>query len=131
VISAENSVPEFKRAMAVAEDMAEIEDATKQLGQIIRQFITDSFGDALYARAKENMGVMRQELINLEEPGLYNAFVRDLKKRLLSGELGGDRREMWWNIKVSRLGLIDQGLSEVSKVTKEEADEVCRLPRLE
>lgn len=51
-------------------------------------------------------------------------FVGDLKKRLLSGELGGDRREMWWKVRKARLGLIDAKESEVSEVTEGEAKEV-------
>jgi ATP-dependent DNA helicase 2 subunit 2 len=128
-ITKENAIPGFRRAISVSEEVSEIEDAAKQMGEIVRELISDSFGDSLYARATEDMGVMREELINMEEPGYYNAFVRDLKKRLLSGELGGDRREMWWQIRVSRLGLIDKAQSEVSRITKEEADEVCHLPR--
>jgi len=128
-ISPDNAIPDFKRALNTAEQLSEIEDAAKQMGEIVRQLITDSFADSLYARAKENLGVMRWELIALEEPALYNSFVTDLKKRLLSGALGGDRRDMWLQIKVSRLGLIDNTQSEVSTVSREDAEEVsfCRL----
>ncbi|EEU46616.1 uncharacterized protein NECHADRAFT_68667 [Fusarium vanettenii 77-13-4] len=117
-------VPEFKQMLAATEEVAQIEEAAKQMGAIITTFITESFGDAKYARAMECLGVMREELTNLEEPGLYNTFVRDMKKQLLSGDLGGDRRDFWFKVRWSRMGLIDKKQSEVSTVSPEEADEV-------
>ncbi|UNI14090.1 ATP-dependent DNA helicase yku80 [Purpureocillium takamizusanense] len=122
-ISRENPVPDFKRALAVAEEVGEIEDAAKQMGAIVRSLVTDSFGDSKYAQAMECIGTMRDELTDLEEPDVYNSFVRDLKKGLLSGALGGDRRDFWFKVRWSRQGLIEQDQSEVSKVTHEEAEE--------
>nr|AYJ71529.1 Ku family DNA helicase [Purpureocillium lavendulum] len=124
-ISQENPVPDFKRALAVAEEVGDIENAAKQMATIVRSLVTDSFGDSKYAQAMECIGTMRDELINLEEPDVYNTFVRDLKKGLLSGALGGDRRDFWFKVRWSRQGLVDQDQSEVSKVTHEEAEEVC------
>jgi ATP-dependent DNA helicase 2 subunit 2 len=123
-VSADNAIPEYKQILAASEDLPEIEAATKQMGDIVRSLVTDSFGDANYSRAIESMRVMRDELIKFEEPGYYNTFIQDLKKRILSGELGGDRREMWWHIKISRLGLIDDNQSEASDITAADADEV-------
>ncbi|TFB05911.1 ATP-dependent DNA helicase II subunit 2 [Trichoderma ghanense] len=122
-ISPENAIPDFKRALDSSEEVEQIADATKQMGAIVRSLITDSFGDSKYAQAMEGIGAMREELINLEEPGLYNDFVRDLKKSLLSGALGGDRRDFWFKMRWAKLGLVDQKQSEVSTVTLEEADE--------
>ncbi|KAM5351320.1 hypothetical protein ACJ41O_004043 [Fusarium nematophilum] len=122
-IDPDNAVPEFKQILAATEELSEIEDAAKQMGAIITTFVTDSFGDAKYPRAMECLGVMREELINMEEPGLYNTFVRDMKKQLLSGALGGDRRDFWFKIRWSRMGLIDKKQSEVSDVSAEDADE--------
>jgi ATP-dependent DNA helicase 2 subunit 2 len=124
-ISSDNAVPDFKRVLSSSDDVSDIEDAAKQMGEIVRAFITDSFGDSKYDRAIECIGVMREELMNLEEPGLYNTFVQDLKKKLLSGALGGDRRDFWFKIRYSKMGLIDQKQSEVSDVTAQEAEEVC------
>ena len=123
-VSAENPVPDFKQALVVADEVEHIEDAAKQMGGIVRSLITDSFGDAKYAQATECLGVMREELINLEEPGYFNTFIRDLKKSLLSGALGGDRRDFWFKIRWSKLGLIDKNQSDVSDVTHEEAEDV-------
>ncbi|KAH6624996.1 ATP-dependent DNA helicase II subunit 2 [Chaetomium sp. MPI-SDFR-AT-0129] len=124
-ISTENAVPEFKQILATAEDDATIESAAKQMGEIVRKLIHDSFADLFYARAAENLRVMREELISLEVPGLYNKFLTGLKKSILSGELDGDRREMWFkHIVGGRLGLISQDESEVSEVTADEAKAV-------
>lgn len=122
-ITPENAVPDFKRAMATSEEISDIQSAAKQMGDIIKSLITDSFGDSKYAQAVECIGVMRDELINMEEPEMFNAFARELKKMLLSGTLGGDRRDFWFKVRWSRLGLIEQSQSDVSKVTADEADE--------
>ncbi|TLD23261.1 hypothetical protein PspLS_07299 [Pyricularia sp. CBS 133598] len=120
-ISAENSVPEFKQMLASADKVETIENATKQMGEVVTSFINTSMGDMNYDRAAENMRVMRDELVALEEPVFYNDFLKSLKTRIVSGELNGDRREMWWRIKFEKLGLITKKESEVSSVTEEEA----------
>lgn len=125
-ISMENSVPEFKQMLASADDVSTIEDATRQMGVIIRNLIHDSMGDSNYDRATENMRVMRDELVALEEPGLYNDYLRSLKKMIAAGELNGDRREMWWHIKLGKLGLVSKKESDVSTVTEEETLEFLR-----
>ena len=64
---------------------------------------------------------MREELIEMEEPEAYNEFVRELKGQLLGEKLGGDRREMWGEIRRNKLGLIEKKSSERSRVEEEEA----------
>ena len=125
-IDPNNAIPEFKQMVDNASEDADFEDAAKQMGEIIRQIVTDSFGDANYNRAIEDMRVFREKMTNLEEPELYNSFVKEFKTRLLSGELGGDRRELWWQLKGAKLGLIDREAVDVSKITPEEAAEVSR-----
>jgi len=93
------------------------------MGAIIESHITHSFGDSGYGRAIEEMRVMREELVELEEPGLWNAFVRGLKGKLLGGELGGERREVWWEVRRDGLGLVDSKVSALSEVGEEEARE--------
>jgi ATP-dependent DNA helicase 2 subunit 2 len=110
--------------LETAEDISIIEEAAKQMSTIIRSLIAHSLGDSGYGRAIANLATMREELINMEEPGLYNDFVKDLKKRLLGGELGGDRRDMMWEIRKAKLGLIDKKASEVSDVTEAGVTEV-------
>ena len=128
-ISKENAVPDFKRALAASEELSEIQSAATQMASIIKSLITDSFGDSKYDQAMEGIGVMREELTNLEEVGVYNTFAKDLKKGLLTGALGGDRRDFWFKIRWSRLGLIDSRQSESSNVSPEQAEEVSTIWR--
>ncbi|KAH7041199.1 Ku70/Ku80 N-terminal alpha/beta domain-containing protein [Microdochium trichocladiopsis] len=118
-----NAVPQFKQMIEVSESMSQVEDAAKQMGGVIRDLVSDSLGNSGYDQAMEDLGVFRAQMIEMEEPEFYNSFVMDLKKRLLAGELGGDRRELWWQMKGAKLGLIDETQSEQSKVTTAEAIE--------
>lgn len=120
-ISPDNAIPEFKQMVASAEEVDAIRDAVKQMTVIIEDQIRHSMGDNDYDRAVEGLNVMRSEMVELEEPELYNDAVRSLKKKILDGELGGDRSEMWYTIRKTKVGLIDKKLSNVSQVTEEEA----------
>ena len=125
-ITRENAIPEFKQMLDTAEDPNVISEAAKQLSKIIENQIKDSFGDKNYGQAVAELDVLREEMIQLEEPDIYNDIVVELKRKLLAEELGGDRLEMWWQIKKSRLGLIEKGAVENnksprSKITMEEA----------
>lgn len=120
-ISPDNSIPDFRQMLDNAEDLDVIHDAVKQLSNIIEQQIKDSFSDLAYDRALEGINVLRDEMSELEEPGIYNDFLRALKPKLLSDELGGDRREMWDLIRKNHLGLVEKKNSERSSVTEEEA----------
>ena len=120
-ISPNNAIPEFKQTLSQAENIEIIKDAVKQMSTIIEDQIRHSLGDANYHRVTEGLGVMREELIDYEEPALYNDFLKQLKEKLLKEELGGDRRELWWLLRRSKLGLIEQRESEHSEVREEEA----------
>lgn len=93
------------------------------MGTIVEAHIAHSFGDSGYGRALEEMRVMRDELVELEEPGLWNAFVCVLKRKILAGDLGGERRELWWEVRRGGLGLVESRLSALSEVGEEEARE--------
>lgn len=131
-ISKDNAVPEFKQALrhrlGAANKEEELENAVNDMGQIVRSLIKESMGDKNYARAQENIGVMREQCVEFEIPRVYNDFLEDLKKQISSGALGGDRREMWskyimWPAQ-GRLGLITKSQSDGSTVTEEEAQKV-------
>ncbi|GLI73754.1 ATP-dependent DNA helicase yku80 [Penicillium ochrochloron] len=128
-ISAENAIPEFKQMLSRADSIEIIHDAVKQMTSIIETQIKHSLGDANYDRVVEGLGTMREELVDYEEPTLYNDYLGALKRKILGEELGGDRNELWWLIRKSKLGLIDQATSEVSKVTENEAKEVSSNER--
>jgi len=123
-ISPENAIPEFKQVLADAQDIDTVKAAVNQLGNIVQDMIKFSLGDAAYDRATEALEVMRTECTELEEPAVYNDFVRSLKESLLKDVLGGDRREMWWKMKKAKLGLIDKKVSEASDVSEEDAQTV-------
>lgn len=94
------------------------------MGTIIEDQIKHSLGDANYDRIVEGLGTIREELVEYEEPAAYNDLLQSLKKKILGEELGGDRKELWWLLRKSKLGLIDRNTSERSEVTEDEANEV-------
>lgn len=123
-ISPENAIPEFKQSLLSTNDVSTIKDAAKQMSAIIEDQIKNSLGDMNYGRVVEGLGTMRDEMIDYEEPQLYNEFIRELKQKLLDDQLNGDRREVWWLVRRHKIGLIDNEASNHSKVTVEEAREV-------
>jgi ATP-dependent DNA helicase 2 subunit 2 len=114
-------VPSFKQALAATDDLEAIQEAADAMASQIRTLIRSSVGDSAYGRALEALRVMRDELTELEEPEIWNNFVRELKSELLEGKLGGDRREMWWRVRGSKYGLIDRKRCFASDVMEEEA----------
>jgi ATP-dependent DNA helicase 2 subunit 2 len=126
-ISADNAIPGYKQRIERAEDPNAIADATKQMSTIILKLVKDSFSDTNYGQALANLAVMKQQLIEYEEPEMYNDFIIELKKQILANELNGDRKDFFWEIKKKKLGLIDQKTSEVSEVTEEEAAQVSDI----
>lgn len=126
-ISIQNPIPEFKQMLDTTEDPNGIQDAANQLSAIIEMRIKDSFGDDAYGQALEELRVLREELIDMEEPGIYNDFMTSLKKKLLGDSLGGDRREMWWQLRKNQLGLIETKQHPMSKVTSEEAKQFLTM----
>ncbi|CAK7230227.1 ATP-dependent DNA helicase yku80 [Sporothrix curviconia] len=122
-ISPYNAIPEFKQALASTVSVKQIEGFTEQMGQITESLITSSTGDFNYSRAAENLRVMREELISLEEPAIYNAFITGFKVRLIAEKLGGPRLDMWWAVRTSGLGLITSNESDQSTVTEDDAKE--------
>jgi ATP-dependent DNA helicase 2 subunit 2 len=125
-IDPENAIPEFRQALAITDSLDSVKDSMKQMAAIVEDQITHSFGDSAYGRAVEELGVMRQEMIDLEEPALYNDMLRELKRKILAEELGGNRKEMWWFVRKSKMGLIDKMASNVSNVMEEEASAFLR-----
>lgn len=126
-ISPENAIPEFKQTLATAENIEAVKDAASQMEKIIEGHIRTSFGDSNYDRVVEELGVLREELIDYEEPGLYNDAIKRIKDKILKEQLGGDRQELWWLIRRSKIGLIDKSVSDRSEVTEDEAKQVWML----
>ncbi|KAJ5795463.1 uncharacterized protein N7518_004003 [Penicillium psychrosexuale] len=122
-ISTANAIPEFKQTLSRAENIDAIHDAVQQMAKIIETQITHSLGHSNYDRVIEGLGTMREELVDYEEPVVYNDFVRQLKSKVLREELGGDRRELWWFVRKGKLGLIGKSEVDSSAVEEEEAQE--------
>ncbi|KAL8946228.1 MAG: hypothetical protein Q9222_007348 [Ikaeria aurantiellina] len=129
-LTSQNTIPEFRQMIDVAESVEGMRDAATQLGNIIETRIKDSFGDIAYARALGEITVLREEMVDLEEPAIYNDFARSLKRKLLSEELGGNRKEFWWEFRKNKLGLVDNKTSESSDVTEDDAKAVSVLRNL-
>ena len=125
-IDPSNAVPEFKQMLDLAEDESVIPEAMKQMTTIVEDQIKNSFGDSKYNQALEGISTMRLAMVEMEEPKLYNDMLRGLKSKLLAGELGGDRKEMWYLVRRHMVGLIDKKSSPVSDVSPEQADEFLR-----
>lgn len=124
-ISPENAIPEFKQMLSNTTDDNAVIDAANQMAEIVRRLVTESIGDLKYARATENLKVLREQIIEFEMPEVYNDFMRDFKKRLVAEQLGGNRKEFWFDkVKKARLGLIDSATLEISDVSEEDAREV-------
>ncbi|CZR54384.1 related to ATP-dependent DNA helicase II, 80 kDa subunit (KU autoantigen protein P86) [Phialocephala subalpina] len=126
-ISKENAIAEFKQILEDAESDNAVLNAVNQMSDIIRDLIKGSTGDSDFDRAQENIKVLREEMVDYEFPGYYNNFFKDLRKRLMKGELGGRRQEFWVNLKKARLGLIDNTALPTSDVSPEEATEFWLL----
>lgn len=102
-IDPKNAVPEFKQIIENADSLEPVNDACKQLKYIIFDWIKHSMGASAYGRAVEGTRVMREEVLSLEHPEPFNHFMAELKQKVLDGELGGDRKEMWWLLRVNKL----------------------------
>lgn len=120
-ISKDNAIPEFKQAMGRATSMETMYDLSEQLGSIVKDLVRSSFGENGYNRALEAMRILREEAVDLEEPGLYNKFVKEFKAELEAGRLGGERAQMWYLVRTHKLGLITLKESQGGEVSEESA----------
>lgn len=123
-ISTENAVPEFKQTLSRATNIEAIQDAVQQMAIIIESQITHSLAHSNYDRVVEALGTMREELVDYEEPTMYNDVIVSLKEKMLAEKLGGDRKELWWAIRKNKLGLIEKDEVDSSTVEADEAREV-------
>ena len=121
-----NPVPSFRQALDTATSLPQITSLAHSFLHIIESHI-NSFGGKDYDRAIEELGVLREEMIELEEPRVYNEVVRGLKRKLVDEggrELGGERRDFWYMVGRGRVGLIVTGGGKgggEGEVTEEEA----------
>jgi ATP-dependent DNA helicase 2 subunit 2 len=108
-IDPKNAVAEFKQHMEAAQeedDPQVIPNLVRQMKTIIFDWIRHSVGDRNYQTVVAAVSTMREELLEMEEPQLFNDFMKELKARLLSEELGGSRSDMWYALRSARLYLL-------------------------
>ena len=104
-IDPQNPIPSFRQALDAATSLPAITDAARSFAGIIESHI-NSFGGKDYPRAIEELGVLREEMIELEEVGVYNDVLKEIKSKLISGDLGGDRKEFWYLVGKEKIGLV-------------------------
>ena len=133
-ISSGNSIAEFRQMLDHADgtdNTTLLRDAAKQMGDIVRGLIrkhaVGATAGTIDEQVLENIRVFRHEMIEYEEPELYNKFIRSLKKDILSGNLGENLKELWFKVKAAKLGLIDNYISEKSEVLAAEATDFLNL----
>lgn len=134
-ITAENAIPEFKQQIntifETSDGSSTVEvaarDLASQMATHIESYISNSVGDSGYGRAIEALRVMREELNDLDEPVVYNDVLRRLKGKIFDGELGGERKEMWYRIRVNKVGMVDKRTQELADVDEEEAREFMAM----
>ena len=110
--------------LETTEDPNGIVDAASQLIGIIEKHIKDSFGDSNYERVIAEMTALREEMIEMEEPGLWNDWLKKLKENLRGDGLGAGRDELWWRIRKEKLGLVIKSEMQVSDIGNDEARQV-------
>ncbi|KAF2860797.1 SPOC domain-like protein [Piedraia hortae CBS 480.64] len=104
-IDPKNAIAEFKQS-TISEDPNAFPNACSQMKDIIYNWIRRASDESGYQQAIEALSVMREETAELELPMLYNDMVRELKAKLLVGELGQSKEEVWHYIRHNQLGLL-------------------------
>ena len=96
-IDPSNAVPEFKQIIATSTEMSGVRDACQQLKNIVFDWVKHSVGGSGYGKTVEALRVLREEMLEFEQP------------------------EMWYKIRTGALGLIEKRELEVSEITEEDA----------
>ncbi|KAI9891089.1 MAG: ATP-dependent DNA helicase II subunit 2 [Vezdaea aestivalis] len=125
-IDSKNPVPSFKRLLDTTTDPNGINDLARQMIGVIKEKVKNSFGDSEYRHEMFCLSTLRQEMIELEEPDVYNELIREFKKNILAGELGGNRDDIWFKIRKEKLGLVTDTESSDSNVREEDARQFLR-----
>ncbi|KAJ9639757.1 uncharacterized protein PV06_10845 [Exophiala oligosperma] len=120
-VSPDNAIPEFIQMIETAADEKYIATIVQQMGTILTDWVRTSYGEKNYGKVVEGLGTVRQWMQELEMPDLYNNMVQELKEKILSKQLGGDRALMWFQARKNKLGLISSDECKPSKITAEAA----------
>lgn len=128
-IDVKNAIPEFKQLLAQMETLEDITNAANQMKRIVFDWIRHSVGGSGYGKAVEAVRVMREEILDMEEPKPFNDFLRELKDSIVKEELGGERRDMWFLVRANRLGLIQKRECEASDIDEDTARNFMRVAK--
>ena len=119
-ISPDNAIPEFKQRFDMnSDDMEDLEAAVMEMTEIIEERIRSSFGDQNYKWAVAALGAVREEMVEMEMLKPYRDLLERLKRKVMAGNLGGDRKEFWYSVR--NLGPINSVESKLSDLTPEDA----------
>ena len=117
-ISSMNPVRDFDK-MITDREVDRVEDALKQMREIILEFIRHSIQGDVYEKALDCLKAMRKACKDNDEAKVFNDFLKELKDRFSIGIHKG----FYEIIRNSKIGLITKDESFKSNVTKEEANE--------
>lgn len=120
-IDPKNAIPEFIQMVESADGLPQFEEACTQLKFIIYDWIKHSVGNMAYGRALEGIGAMRKACEDMEHPGPFHSFLVELKQKVLGGELGGDRKEMWFKVRQAKMRPLLKSECQGSEFTEEMA----------
>ncbi|PBP26561.1 putative ATP-dependent DNA helicase II subunit 2 [Diplocarpon rosae] len=122
-VSRDNAEAEFIQMLAAPDEPA-IAKATNEMAGHIRYYLKTLTGNNNFGKVFSLLKAFRNEMVELEYPGIYNDFLRDLKQEVANGDFG-DRREFWLGFRGSACGLIVNDLPE-TMVTVQEAEDFLR-----
>mmetsp|Transcript_32113 Transcript_32113/g.31515 ORF Transcript_32113/g.31515 Transcript_32113/m.31515 type:complete len:169 (-) Transcript_32113:15-521(-) len=117
-ITSMNPIHDFEK-MIEDRVVDRVDDALKQMRQIILDFIRHSTGGDMYEKALECLRKMRESSKDNDEAEQFNNFVTELKARFSVGM----HQDFYETMRTQNIGLITKDESFKSKITKEEADE--------
>lgn len=98
--------------------------AVEQMCEVIKQLVTESFGDLRYNLAIECLQVLRSTAAKENESETFNNLMHQMKKICDPANPESRRRDFWQLLKDKHISLITKGEAEDSEVTAEEADKV-------
>ena len=121
-IDPKNAIPDFKRFLEHSgEQNDKVGSVVTQMRVIVQDLIRTSFGESNYGQAIEMLHVLRYELGEYEFDEQYNDMIKTFKETLAQGDLGGDRKDFWYDFKQQKLGLLTaEGADD--KIAKEARD---------
>lgn len=107
-------------------DESELGNVVDQMAGVVENLIEHSLGESAYAQAIECVKVIRGETSDCELPEVYNNFVQTLKKKIVEGELNGNRKDFLTFLRKEKLGLITKDEDGRSELDLEDANKVGR-----